>query len=138
MTDSKSAAQAKHYYTEGLAREGYYLKETGQERIGAWHGQAGAMLGLQGRVTQRAFFALAENLHPDTDLPLTPKTRDNRRVGMDMTFSAPKAVALLSTLFGDDRKRKVDVLINDFQFFDTRESVQTQPFDDLLYQNFRS
>src|SRR6266446_9504397 len=103
MTDSKSAAQAKQYYTEGLAREGYYLKETGQEMIGTWHGQAGAMMGLQGRVTQREFFALADNLHPDTGLPLTPKTRDNRRVGMDMTFSAPKAVALLSTLFGDDR-----------------------------------
>jgi len=59
---SVSAGQAKQYYTQGLSREDYYSE--GQEVIGQWQGLGAERLGLSGRVDQRSFDALADNLKP--------------------------------------------------------------------------
>lgn len=101
ITVSTSAAGAKRYFTEGLARQDYYLE--GEEIAGRWGGLGARLLGLEGAVHQRDFFALAENLHPGSGQTLTVRQKAGRRVGYDFTFSAPKSVSLLYGLTGDER-----------------------------------
>ena len=95
----KSAAAARHYYTEGLKREDYYTK--GEEVPGQWHGKAAALLGLSGPVERHDFTALVENRHPTTGKRLTPRTKVDRLVGYDMTFNAPKSLSVLYALTQD-------------------------------------
>jgi conjugative relaxase-like TrwC/TraI family protein len=95
----KSAAAALKYFDEGLKREDYYAK--GQEVPGKWHGRAAKRLGLSGNVERKDFAALVENRHPETGARLTPRTKMERRVGYDLTFSVPKSVSLLHALGGD-------------------------------------
>jgi conjugative relaxase-like TrwC/TraI family protein len=101
VMESKSAAQAKQYYTQGLSREDYYSE--GQEIIGEWQGLAAERLGLRGQVDQKSFEALADNLRPDTGERLTPRTKENRRVGYDFNFHCPKSVSVLYEQNHDER-----------------------------------
>lgn len=101
ITPSQSSSGAKTYYTEGLTRQDYYTQ--GHEIHGQWHGKAASLLGLTGDVDQDAFFALCENRNPSTGENLTARTKENRRVGYDFTFSAPKSVSLLYAMTGDSR-----------------------------------
>jgi len=98
---STNASQAKSYYTESLARQDYYVD--GQDIGACWGGLAAARMGVEGAVDQRAFAALCENRHPATGDRLTPRTRDDRTVGYDINFHAPKGVSLLHALTGDER-----------------------------------
>ncbi|HEV2693393.1 MAG TPA: MobF family relaxase [Verrucomicrobiae bacterium] len=95
----KSAAAAKQYYAEGLKREDYYSE--GQEIVGKWHGKAAAKLGLTGDVGRDEFAALVENLHPKTGKQLTPRNNEDRIVGYDLNFHAPKSLSVLYALTGD-------------------------------------
>jgi conjugative relaxase-like TrwC/TraI family protein len=97
----KSAAAAQSYYAEGLRREDYYSE--GQEVAGKWHGKAAALLGLAGKVTPEAFAALVENRHPGTGERLTARTKNDRIVGYDLNFHAPKSLSVLYALTGDDK-----------------------------------
>lgn len=101
ITPSQSSSGAKTYYTEGLTRQDYYTQ--GHEIVGQWHGKAASLLDLTGEVDQETFFALCENRHPETGENLTARTKENRRVGYDFTFSAPKSVSLLYALTADSR-----------------------------------
>ena len=101
ITPSTSPGGAKRYFGEGLSRSDYYID--GQEAAGLWCGKAAQRLGLSGRVDAERYFALCDNLHPATGKRLTARTNDNRRVGYDWTFSAPKAVSVLYELTGDER-----------------------------------
>lgn len=101
ITPSTSAKGAKEYFTQSLTRSDYYLE--GQEVAGLWGGKGAEMLGLQGEVGEREYFALIDNLDPNTGGKLTPRQKDNRRVGYDFTFSAPKSVSVLYELSGDTR-----------------------------------
>ncbi len=92
----KSAAAALKYYSEVLSRGDYYVQ--GQEVVGKWHGQGAKLLGLKGEVTREAFTALVENRHPETGKRLTPRTKVERRVGYDLTFSVPKSVSIMQAL----------------------------------------
>ena len=98
---SVSAGQAKQYYTQGLSREDYYSE--GQEVIGQWQGLGAERLGLSGRVDQRSFDALADNLKPGSDESLTPRTKENRRVGYDFNFHCPKSVSVVYEQNRDER-----------------------------------
>lgn len=95
----KSAVAARAYYAEGLKREDYYAE--GQEVAGKWHGKAAGMLGLSGGVTPEAFAALVENRHPGAGAKLTPRLKDERVVGYDLNFHAPKSLSILHALTGD-------------------------------------
>lgn len=95
ITQQASAANAKGYYTAA----DYYSE--GQELVGLWGGKGADRLGLAGTVDRAAFDRLCDNLHPQTGQPLTARTRTDRTVGYDFTFSAPKSVSLLYALTGD-------------------------------------
>jgi conjugative relaxase-like TrwC/TraI family protein len=102
ITPSKSATEAKDYYTRQLAPSDYYMNDVA-EMPGQWHGLGAELLGLKGNVEQKDFFALADNLNPQTGKNLTRNTQASRRVLYDFTFDAPKSVSLLYELGGDER-----------------------------------
>src|SRR5580704_6725922 len=95
ISQQNSAAGAKRYY----ATADYYSE--GQELVGSWGGKGAARLGLSGTVDKDSFERLCDNLHPTTGDPLTVRTRTERRVGYDFTFSVPKSVSLLYALSND-------------------------------------
>ena len=97
VTQQNSADGAKRYY----AAADYYV--AGQELIGQWGGKGAARLGLQGTVGKQAFEQLCDNINPQTGQPLTVRTRGERTVGYDFTFSVPKSVSLLYGLTEDKK-----------------------------------
>jgi conjugative relaxase-like TrwC/TraI family protein len=96
ITQQQSARDAKGYY----AAADYYSE--GQELVGLWGGKGAVRLGLEGTVDKFPFDRLCDNLHPQTGEPLTVRTRSERTVGYDFTFSVPKSVSLLYALSGDE------------------------------------
>ena len=101
ITPSTSAKGAMEYFTQGLSQSDYYID--GQEVSGRWGGKGAERLGLHGEVDRESFFALCNNRNPETGEQLTPRNKDNRRVGFDFTFSAPKSVSVMYELSGDGR-----------------------------------
>src|SRR5207302_6464708 len=95
ITQQDSAKDAKRYYASAD-----YLSE-GQEIIGSWGGEGARRLGLEGIVDKEAFEQLCDNLDPRRGTPLTVRTRSERTVGYDFTFSVPKSVSLLYALSGE-------------------------------------
>jgi conjugative relaxase-like TrwC/TraI family protein len=95
ISQQDSATGAKRYY----ATADYYTE--GQELVGSWGGIGAARLGLSGTVDKLSFERLCDNLHPTCGLPLTARTRTERTVGYDFTFSVPKSVSLLYAMSGD-------------------------------------
>src|SRR6202165_4599283 len=95
ITQQDSAKDAKRYY----ATDDYYSE--GQEIVGSWGGQGASRLGLEGTVDKFSFERLCDNLDPRTGEPLTVRTRTERTVGYDFTFSVPKSVSLLYAMSGD-------------------------------------
>jgi hypothetical protein len=96
ITTSTSSEGAKAYFSKSD-----YLSE-GQELVGEWHGEAARRLGLFGTVQKEHFDNLCDNLYPRTGEQLTAATRENRRVGYDMTWSAPKSISVVHALTQDD------------------------------------
>jgi conjugative relaxase-like TrwC/TraI family protein len=97
ITQQDSAEGAKRYYTSA----DYYSE--GQEIIGSWGGRGARMLGLEGVVDKQSFDRLCDNLDPRDGNQLTMRTRSDRTVGYDFTFSVPKSVSLLYGMT-DDRQ----------------------------------
>src|SRR5580692_12696839 len=95
ISQQDSAAGAKRYYATAD-----YDGE-GQELVGMWGGKGASRLGLSGTVDKDSFERLCDNLHPTTGDPLTVRTRTERTVGYDFTFSVPKSVSLLYAMSGD-------------------------------------
>ncbi len=105
MTTIVSAEGAKSYFREALSRGEYYADEKvlDQEVLGEWDGLAAERLGLSGQVSRDAFESLCDNRIPQTGEQLTPRTKDQRRVGYDLTWSVPKSVSLAMELGRDPR-----------------------------------
>ena len=90
VTHSRSSRGAKNYYNFS----DYY--DTGPSQLkGQWFGKGAGMLGLSGDVQKEHFDRLVDNLMPFEDQRLTQRNHANRRVGTDITLSAPKSVSLL-------------------------------------------
>jgi conjugative relaxase-like TrwC/TraI family protein len=94
ITQQDSAKDAKRYY----ASADYYSE--GQEIVGSWGGKGALRLGLSGVVDRESFDRLCDNLDPAGNR-LTARTRSQRTVGYDFTFSVPKSVSVLYALTGD-------------------------------------
>lgn len=88
---------AKSYYSTA----DYYTE--GQDLTGIWRGKGAARLGLEGEVSKDDWDALCDNRNPSTGKPLTPRQRDDRRVGYDFNFHVPKSLSLLYGLTKDER-----------------------------------
>src|SRR5437588_3486869 len=95
ITQQDNAGAAKRYYSTA----DYYSE--GQELVGSWGGKGASRLGLEGTVDKFSFERLCDNLDPRTGEPLTVRTRTERRVGYDFTFSVPKSVSLLYAMSAD-------------------------------------
>src|SRR5436853_6866443 len=95
VMQQNSGSAAKKYY----ATADYYSE--GQEIVGSWGGKAASRLGLEGTVDKSSFEQLCDNVDPRTGKPLTVRTRSDRTVGYDFTFSVPKSVSLLYAMSGD-------------------------------------
>lgn len=76
-------------------RDDYYLQE-----IGEWHGKGAELLGLRGIATAEDFANAIRGRDRDGHR-LTSGNEETRRVGLDMTFSAPKSASILT--LADDR-----------------------------------
>jgi conjugative relaxase-like TrwC/TraI family protein len=96
ISQQDSAQAASSYYSTAD-----YLSE-GQEIIGRWGGKGALRLGLCGTVDKPSFDRLCNNRHPETGKPLTVRTRTQRTVGYDFTFSVPKSVSLIYALSGEE------------------------------------
>ncbi len=92
-----NSAAAKGYYSKA----DYYVD--GPESSGLWGGRGADTLGLQGEVAWKDFASLCDNLHPQSGKPLTPRSREDRRVLYDFNFHVGKSVSLAYELTGDDR-----------------------------------
>lgn len=78
------------YYDAGAAFDGRWLDSKGAE-----------LLGLHGQVESEQLKRLLNNRHPFDNTKLTPRDKDNRRLGYDVTFAAPKSVSIAFGLNND-------------------------------------
>lgn len=100
MFQTQSAKHASAYFKDALVKSDYYMSD--QELPGFWQGKMAARLNLSGIDMETAFIDLCENRQPGTDTPLTPRTKDNRKVGYDINFHCPKSVSLLHAFATDN------------------------------------
>jgi len=103
IIQNSSPSGAKSYYSTA----DYYTE--GQELVGRWRGRGAEQLGLNGSVDKADWDLLCDNRRPDTGGVLTPRMKQNRRVGYDLNFHVPKSVSLLHAMTGDER------ILNAFQ-----------------------
>jgi len=102
---------AQEYFEEHLCVGDYY--DQGQRVAGEWIGLGAEQLGLSGKVRAEDFLRLCDNQHPATGEQLTQrqnsirtdgeKTKANRRIFYDFTFSPPKSVSIVGFLGNDQR-----------------------------------
>ena len=86
------------YYT---AQDNYYFLGSAESR---WLGEGAKELGLEGAVDARQLDELIAGRLPDgTSLERMSGGVNTHRSGYDLTFSAPKSVSVLITLYGESR-----------------------------------
>ncbi|SFA54819.1 conjugative relaxase domain-containing protein, TrwC/TraI family [Pedobacter suwonensis] len=105
FTQSKSAEQAKNYFSQALQTSDYFISDV--ELPGQFHGELAKKLGISGMATKEAFYSLCENINPVTGKMLTQRTREDRTVGYDITFSVPKSVSIVNALYSNSGIQEV-------------------------------
>lgn len=91
-----SAGQASHYYSA----DNYYSKKTGE-----WQGKGAEKLGLEGEVKKEDFEKLLYGAGPKNEFQISTGIKQNHRAALDLTFSAPKSVSILSEILGSHNVR---------------------------------
>lgn len=99
MIQSMSAANSKAYFDDSLTKAEYYTDK--QELTGTFHGKLAERLGLGPDVTKEAFYALCDNIDPNTGRAITPKTKEERTASYDINFHVPKSVSIVDFLSSD-------------------------------------
>ena len=99
-----SPSQGASYYE----RDGYYAKDDPAHRqASAWAGRGAEAVGLEGPVDPQTFSQVLEGVVPDGSGRRLGRGGRNaqlvHRPGRDLTFSAPKSVALAALVGGDTR-----------------------------------
>jgi Ti-type conjugative transfer relaxase TraA len=94
----KLRAGGEDYYLNSVAKgvEDYYLGSG--EAPGYWIASGARDLGLSGEVTETALRNVLLGAHPASGDELVARGKDERVPGFDLTFRAPKSVALLHAL----------------------------------------
>ena len=90
-----SAGGAANYF----AKDDYYVGD-GPAELSEWSGKGAEVLGLSGPVSKDDFQKLLDGKLPDGTIV---NASENRRAGIDLTFSMPKSASLLAQLGGDQR-----------------------------------
>lgn len=87
---------AAHYFS---AADDYYAKEN----PGEWQGRGATALGLQGPVEQAQLSRLLNGQLPNGECiqKTFDRTDHKKRMGLDLTFSAPKSVSMQALVAGD-------------------------------------
>ena len=85
---SVAAGQAGHYYSE---KDNYYSKERGR-----WQGRGAEIAGLSGEVSKEGLDKLLSGITPDGQQIQNGGQNHEHRAAIDLTFSAPKSVSILS------------------------------------------
>lgn len=93
-----SAGQAERYYSE---KDNYYTHSAG-----TWFGKGAEALGLQGDIRKDEFTLLLNGKDKEGDELIAAGTNGERRSGVDLTFSAPKSVSILSEVLSDEKVRE--------------------------------
>ncbi len=133
VTRLKAAATTVHYFEV----DGYYARNDPEHRKASrWHGEAAALLGLQGRVDPKRFEAVLAGYVPGTGLRLG-RLRDGEhqhRPGVDVTFSAPKSVSLEALVYAPPKTgarvlRAHDEAVQATLGFIEAELFQTRSYD---------
>ena len=92
-----------HWVTNSAAAKAYYEQSDYYAAVtGEWLGDGAKMLGLEGTAKKTDFELLCDNINPLTGKNLTKYTKDNRRVGIDLTFSSTKSVGIVREMGGID------------------------------------
>lgn len=92
-----SSGQAGNYFT----KDDYYTKEQGK-----WQGNGAEALGLTGYIEKTEFKELVHGRDREGNELVTSQNGKEHRAGIDLTFSAPKNVSILSEVAGDTRVRE--------------------------------
>ena len=90
-----SAGGAANYF----AKDDYYVGD-GPAELSEWGGKGAEVLGLSGPVSKEDFEKVLDGKLPDGTIV---NGNENRRSGIDLTFSMPKSASLLAQLGGDKR-----------------------------------
>ena len=110
MNTLSSASQAGTYYS----KDNYYTKETTAESVenAAWYGKGASVLGLDDKEFDTDRFKELLEGDIDEDNKIGRVTYDENgvavtqhRPGVDLTFSAPKSVSILSEIFKNKEVR---------------------------------
>ncbi|MCF8706977.1 MobF family relaxase [Rhizorhapis sp. SPR117] len=91
----RSASGAANYF----ARDDYYTVE-GSSEITAWAGEGASEIGLSGEVSKDAFEGVLNGILPGGE---AIGRHENRRAGVDLTFSMPKSASVMAYVAGDKR-----------------------------------
>jgi len=94
-----SASGAANYFAKDDFKDNYYTAD-GANELSAWGGAGAEALGLEGDVTKDAFEQILSGVLPSGE---GVAQVDNRRNGVDLTFSAPKSVSVMAYVAGDKR-----------------------------------
>ncbi|TXH13938.1 MAG: conjugative relaxase, partial [Gammaproteobacteria bacterium] len=95
VSSVRSSGGAANYF----AKDNYYTVSENEE-AGIWHGKGAADLGLRGTVQKEAFEDILNGKLPNGQLI---EQKENRKLGMDLTFSMPKSASIMAYIVGDDR-----------------------------------
>lgn len=91
----RSASGAASYF----AKDDYYTVE-GSSEISAWGGEGAQAIGLSGEVSKEPFEAILNGVLPSGE---GVAQVENRRAGLDLTFSMPKSASVMAYVAGDKR-----------------------------------
>jgi conjugative relaxase-like TrwC/TraI family protein len=102
LSIGKLVAGQERYYEQQVAHgaDDYYAGRGEVE--GRWMGAGAAALGLDGEVEAEAFGALIAGREPSSGEVLRSASGRDRVCSLDLTFSAPKSVSVLSAI-GDEQ-----------------------------------
>lgn len=136
----RSSGGAANYF----AADNYYTLEENAE-AGVWGGRGAEAAGLSGSVEKEAFEKILNG-----ELPGGEKVGqvENRRLGIDMTFSMPKSASILALVSGDKRilEANMRAVGKTMQFaernfaearnYDTNRSGRPEKTGNLIYALF--